>query len=280
MFNHKNIKHLNGKEKSVPRSASVKAPVRKAGARALPAGQEKKKAELFIHTLSGYRERKSRLRLKSRLLTDDVDESGVVAASELKGCVRDESPKQELFEPSPMTADFMDPRAVYTFMLKGFSTITCTAGGVVASFIPMDPSASGFGFVEWPNLASLFTEFRIREFKVQFVGATNTNTGGSAFFQPVAVGSNIGLSGVPSSYGQVIQQADGRFWKGSNSTSNLGYWHIVRPYQIGWSLVATPTTTPYAGAPGCVQIYGTSQGISSTVALAMVCGVYEFRTRS
>jgi hypothetical protein len=172
----------------------------------------------------------------------------------------------------------LDPTTVYTFLLKGYSTISVPASGIIAQFIPFDPSSTGFNFAEWSTLSSLFAEFKLRRFAVQFVG--NTNTTGAQAYGPVAIGSNISYSSAPTSTGQVISQADGIFWKGANHTTDRGYTHTVHPGNIGWSLVSSPTNTPYAGAPGCIQIYGTNTGVSCTYALARVMGWYEFRVRN
>jgi hypothetical protein len=99
----------------------------------------------------------------------------------------------------------------------------------------------------------------------------------------LAIGSNLSYSSVPTSIGQVISQADGIFYRGANETTALGYTHKVsiNGTQLGWSSVTSPVSTPYAGAPGCVQIYGTAQSNTGTpVCLARVMGLYEFRVRS
>jgi len=281
MFQQKNLKHLKGKgasQASVPRSPAVQGPVRDSKRQTLLA-KDKKLKNGRVHTLSTFREMKSRSLSKlSRAPLVDIEE--LVRPCELKGCLRDQTERVKTETPSPMMSEFMDPRTTYKFLLKGFATIASNASGVVATFIPMDPSSTGFNFSEWPNLSALFTEFRIRSFTVQFVGETQFLTPGVAMFvAPLAIGSNTGISATPTSIGQVVNQADGRFWKGSMETTDTGYWHRVKPYDIGWSLTSSVTATPYAGAPGCIQIYGTSQGVSTNVALAMVLGEYEFRTR-
>jgi hypothetical protein len=222
--------------------------------------------------------------VKSRLVSCRKDDGVLVdskSSSDL-GRLKDECNTDLEEEPSSssMVFNFLDPRTVYVFMLKGFSTLTTNGSGVLASFIPFDPSSSGYNFAEWTSLSSLFTEFRLRTFECQFVGSSDTTVALS--ISPVAISSNMGITGVaPTNIGGVIQNADGIFWKGSDDTTALGYTHVVKPsYPLGWSLVSSPTTTPYAGAPGCIQIYATNQGISTTVGLVRVMGVYEFRVRS
>jgi len=95
------------------------------------------------------------------------------------------------------------------------------------------------------------------------------------------IGSNITYSASPANAGQVINQADGLLWGGLGDSSPSGYTHRVNMgNSLGWSSTATPTNTPYAGAPGCIQIYGNNQGVSATAALALIMATYEFRSRS
>jgi len=199
------------------------------------------------------------------------------------GILRDETfrPKkiENNSEASVSGADFMDPRIKYRFLLKGISTIVANGTGVVAAFLPMDPTSTGYNFAEWTDLAALFSEYRLVKYSVQFVGIYNTTAAMNYF--PIGIGSNIATSSAPTSLGEVLQQADGRLWKATQQTTDLGMLFHVRPgVPLGWASIASPTNTPYAGAPGCVQIYSASQGVGANIALAMVCGLYEFRVRS
>jgi len=144
---------------------------------------------------------------------------------------------------------------------------------------PFDPSSTGFNFSEWADVAALFSEFRLKSFHVQFLGVSNTTVAMNWF--PIGICSNLSLSAAPTSMGEIVQNADGRFWKATQQTSDLGYVHRVKPgVPLGWSTVVSPTNTPYAGAPGCIQIYTASQGVGAIIGLAMVTGLYEFRVRS
>jgi len=194
----------------------------------------------------------------------------------------DLTPRKSSVQNLSGAADFMSPNTVYTFMLKGFSTLTSNASGVTALYIAFDPSSSGYNFAEWTTLSSLFTEFRLRDVFIQCVSPqaiTNTTEA-----TPIAIGSNLGLTvstGTPSGFGQVLQQADGRFWSALHDTSPTGYHLRVNANTVGWALCSAPTVTPYAGAPGVIQFYGSSQGVSNTqVAQVAVNITYQFRVRS
>jgi hypothetical protein len=168
----------------------------------------------------------------------------------------------------------------YRFLLKGFSTVSSSAGGIVAAFIPCDPSSTGFNFGEYSSLAALFSEVRLVGFRVQVVSVTSAN-GISSNENPLIIGSNNSTSSAPTSVGQVVALPDSKFWSALHDTSALGYTHIVKVPSYGWSLTSSVTATPYAGCPGCVQIYGTANaGLGAqTVFLALVMGEYEFRSR-
>jgi len=167
------------------------------------------------------------------------------------------------------------PLHSYMFELHGYSTLTSSGAGNLNTFLPFDPSGSGFSFSEWSTLASLFSEYRLKSFHVQFVGAFNTGIGQL----PLAIASNIGVASAPGSTAVVIQNADAVFWSAQHDTSRLGYTHHVRITDLGWAATASPTSTPYAGAPGSIQIYADFQGATVNIARALVRGVYEFRTR-
>jgi hypothetical protein len=169
-----------------------------------------------------------------------------------------------------------NPEHVYTFQLKGYSTLVSTAGGTISAFLPFDPSSTGFNFSEWSSLAALFTEFRLVEYSAQFVAAFNTGIGQ----MPLAIGSNISYSSAPTSYGQVINQADSKIWAGQHDTSRLGYTHVCAVNDLGWSLTSSVTATPYAGAPGCIQIYSDMQGATVNIGRVLCVGIYEFRSRN
>jgi hypothetical protein len=193
--------------------------------------------------------------------------------------LRDDTPRSKttLMEPSA-AADFLDPRTTYTFLLKGYSTLTANSSGVISSFFPFDPSSTGFNFSEWASLSSLFSEFRLKSFHVQFVPFTLTT---ASTVSPVGIGSNLSYSSAPGNISTVINQADGIFWNGGSDHTSLGYTHRVRPgVPLGWSSVSSPTNTPYAGAPGCIQIYNASNPSNLALYQCRVMGLYELRVRS
>jgi hypothetical protein len=174
-----------------------------------------------------------------------------------------------------ISSSFFDPLKVYSFFLGGYTTLV-TAGGIINSFIASDPSSSGWNSPEWSDISALFSEFRLVSFSVEIV---SSHGGGTSVF-PLAICSNLGTATAPTSYAIVADNADSVLYSWFDQTP-MGLTHSMRCTGVGWSQVATPTTTPYAGSPGCIQFYsnngsGTGAGVAFTM---MIKGVYEFRIR-
>jgi hypothetical protein len=168
-----------------------------------------------------------------------------------------------------------------TMVLRGFSTIASTAGSIINSFIPMDPSGAGFNFAEWTNIAALYSEIKIRSFKIQLHPYyLNNSPTATTDVAPIAVGTNISTSIAPGSEGAVLQLA-GAHYLSPQLTNPSGCWHVYRNRgRIGWSTTTSVSTTPYAGAPGCIQIYCAQMPTSSNVMKILVVGEYDVRARA
>jgi len=180
-----------------------------------------------------------------------------------------------------MASSFVSLNKVYRFRLGGYSGVNQTTG-VINTFFSCDPSAAGTNFPEWTTLTSLFSEFKLVEYGVQMVGdlwAAGALGTASAITSCVVAG-NLGTSVAPGSVTAVVDNADSKYVQFGKDTSTKGYTHIIRSTEIGWSQVTTPTVTPYAGAPGCIQIYGNFGSISQSNALrCLIWGIYDFRSR-
>jgi hypothetical protein len=177
-----------------------------------------------------------------------------------------------------------DPLVVYRFNLGGYTVLTKSAG-VINSFLAADPSASGWNSPEWSSLSSLFSEFKLVSLSARItanynVKTTTTNTFG------LGVCSNLGTATNPGSYAAIADNADAIMYSytdtGRHRDNASGYTHTMHATQINWSEVATPTTTPYAGAPGSIQFYsdnGVASGGDTAVFQVLIRGIYDFRIR-
>jgi hypothetical protein len=175
-----------------------------------------------------------------------------------------------------MAYSLSNPLSSYIFRLGGYAAINQVAG-IIDTFFPADPSATGLNFPEWATLATLFSNFRLVQLKVQFVRSflSTVTTLGAPM-----ICSNLGTAIAPGSYAAVADNADSKFWNGYSSISNLGYTHIMNATDLNFSQVTTPTLTPYAGAPGCIQIYSSLGAVNVTPAYqCLITGIYEFRIR-
>jgi len=177
------------------------------------------------------------------------------------------------------SAILTDPHTEYEFTLRGYSTITASAGGVINLSIPMDPSSSGYNFSEWASLQALFAEVKLVAFRVQFVATFGTATpAGGAL--PLLIGSSLSVATAPGSYGAVAAYPDSKLWSCANDRSSSGHVHNTRGSKtVDWSLTSSVTAQPYAGVPGAILVYGSAQGVSTISALALVQGTYKFRSR-
>ncbi len=179
------------------------------------------------------------------------------------------------------TAVFVDPLTVYRFRLAGHTTINLSTG-VVDTFVAADPSASGWNCPEWATLSALFSTFRLCSLTIQLVTqpwngtALNTTTAGPVLM----IASNLGTAIAPGSYAALADNADSKLWNTTQDKTKCGYTHTMRASQLAWSEVTSPTTDPYAGAPGSIQIYGTFGSLSQTAYVhCLISGIYEFRVR-
>lgn len=187
----------------------------------------------------------------------------------------------QLTADTSIASSFVDLNTIYTFRLGGHSTISQTSG-VVNTFIACDPSATGVNFPEWATLSSLFSEFRLKLFQVQFVIAPfNTTALGTAVsVPPIMICGNLGTAVAPGSYAAIADNADAKLWAAAKDTSKNGYTHRLSGTHLNFSQVTTPTTEPYAGAPGSIQVYGSFGSTSQAdVIHVLISGVYEFRSR-
>lgn len=178
-----------------------------------------------------------------------------------------------------LAGSFVDLNRVYRFRLGGHTTVGYSSG-TLDDFFPCDPSASGLGFPEWTTLAALFSEFKLVSLTIQLVRqrqATNVTT---EFNNPVMIAGNLGTAAAPGSYSALADNADSFMWNASQSTSDRGIYHTLHGTGLNYSQVTTPTTEPYAGAPGSIQLFGTAtSGTPGDVIHALVIGIYDFRSR-
>jgi len=184
--------------------------------------------------------------------------------------------KLKLADPQSLSSlsGMMNSNQVYRFRLGGHSTISMAAG-VINGFYATDPSSAGSNFPEWTTLSALFSEFKLVEFGIRL-----TRNFGNALtaVAPLMVATNLGTAAAPGSYAVVADNADASFYCYTETTTR-GSAYILRSNHIGWSIVSTPTSTPYAGAPGSIQYYATGSGNSTDVFHVLVWGIYDFTIR-
>jgi len=190
----------------------------------------------------------------------------------------------QVYEPAntDVASPFVSLNTPYRFRLGGHATISLTLG-VANGFFACDPSASGVNFPEWPTLSALFSEFRLVSFHAQFVTAhfASQTLGATTGTNPFAICGNLGTAASPGSYAAVCDNADAKLWSFGQDTTREGYTHMINGRGVGWSQVTTPTTEPFAGAPGSIQYFHEYGSLLTAPQLVhvLVWGIYEFRSR-
>jgi len=173
----------------------------------------------------------------------------------------------------------VSPWTTYKITLKGFSTISSNASGVVAVSIPADPSSAGYNFSEWSNLSGLFDEVRILKFEIQLVALDYLVM--SAASTPLLVGFNSVSSAAPGSEGAVAQLIWSSYWQALQDRSSSGKrYHITYDSRLDFGPTSSVVVTPFAGCPGSFQMYGSAYNNSVAQFKCLVTGLYEFRSRS
>jgi len=176
-----------------------------------------------------------------------------------------------------LAGSLVDLNKEYEFMFRGYTNISYTAT-VINTFFPCDPSASGSNFPEWGDVTPLFSEFKMVEFGVQIVN-TRLDNSTTQEFQSLAIAGNLGTAAAPGSYATIVDNADSKLFAWWNCSTPYGITHTIKGTGLNWSVVTAPTTTPYAGAPGCIGIYSTGNASPSNVMNVLVWGIYKFRSR-
>jgi len=200
-------------------------------------------------------------------------------SGETKGVVlRNEFPLVSIGEPdNSMASALTSPNVIYTFKLQGFSTLVSTGGSVINSFVQFDPSSAGYNFSEWASLAALFSEVRLHSFTVEVCMYDQTFVTGS--LAPLVIGTNLVTSAAPGTEGAVAALTDSTYHPAMNRTGTGWRHSFTNRGSIGWSSTSSVTTTPYAGCPGCFQIFSAAFNASANIGKVLVSGVYELRAR-
>jgi len=173
----------------------------------------------------------------------------------------------------------VDLNTPYLFRLVSSATLSTNGSGVVAGYQNADPSGgsgSTWTATEWSALTSLFSEVKMREFRLTFV----FDTYAALVSYPAICISGVKsyINSAPTSIVQVWDNADAVIWN-SRDTSKNGITHGIKGTDLNYAVVTTPNPGSYAGCPGAIQWYGSGAGTSQSIGLIMIEGIYEFRSR-
>jgi hypothetical protein len=157
--------------------------------------------------------------------------------------------------------------------LSNHSSLTSTAGGIIAAALAASPAITSF--TSWSTFNTLFDELKCVGLRVQFVPVAGASTG--AIF---AVGSLISTSGAsPSSVADVLSCPDANL-VAVGSTAPLGHIHKMRyPKDLLYATIAAPQPGPFAGCPGSIRIYGQNFGATTRSIEVNIRATFIFRGR-
>ena len=158
--------------------------------------------------------------------------------------------------------------------IHSLSVLTSSAGGVINTNFPMDPSTA-VG-TDWADFSSTYDEFRVMGVRITFVSApvnlTNVNN------SMVAVAFDNDSAANPGSYTAVRQYSTSKLFPAVWSTKPLTFtwWRPTRGMEtdIPWCDVATPSTSF-----GCIPLYVDTLSASSSYLWYALDYFVEFRGR-
>lgn len=180
------------------------------------------------------------------------------------------------------------PNRKYIIQFRNTFNLTCNGSAVLAGYIPFDPSATlsaamggGTLFNEWGSVANLFGAVRVVQAEIYLVRTLIDDSKGDSY-GPVAMSSSITSVSTPGSYQAVIDNGDSQLWNCMQDYSGLTKYHSVK-LRPAWASTSTPnpgsSNGMMVGCPGCIQFYGSTLAISSTIAWGKVAITYELKNR-
>jgi len=172
-------------------------------------------------------------------------------------------------------------------VMRGIANAGSSGGGVIASYIPFDPSATlpatfggGAMFNEWSSFAALFGEVRLIKFEVQMCRVYADETKGD-IWGPLFYASSPFNTTVPANATGVADNGDAQMWSILADQTGMNRYISVRRKQLAWALTGTPAPGGgvQAGCDGSFIFYQNSLPPSSQIFNCLITGEYEFRSR-
>ncbi len=159
--------------------------------------------------------------------------------------------------PKAFGADLSQDKTLLRATLHGTSSLTSSAGGVINTYVPLDPSA--YAGTDWADFSSTYDEFRVMGIRLRFF---NHQFGVAVNGGPVAVAFDNDSSGAnPGSYTAVRQYSTSHVLPAVWYTKpiSMTWWRPTRGAEttINWVDVANPSSTL-----GSVLFY--SSGLSAS----------------
>jgi hypothetical protein len=173
--------------------------------------------------------------------------------------------------------------------MRGFLTGTTNGSGVLAGYIPFDPSvnsSSAFNsttpFNEWTSLANLYGEVRLIQFEVQMCRIFADETKGD-IWNALYYATSAQNAAVPGTIQVVVDNGDCQMWSVlADQTGSNRYISSRTDRKIPFALTSQPTPSGgvVGGCSGSFICFGNNLPASSNLIMCKVVGTYEFRNRT
>jgi hypothetical protein len=183
----------------------------------------------------------------------------------------------------------LPPSQKYTIQLRNQVNATSNGSGILAGFLPCDPSAtlsatfqSVTQFTEWSSLTALFSQIRCLQYCARFYPATTDEVKGD-ILPVLAISGNLQLATAPGSYNITADNTDSQIYPFLLDTSGKGRYHSFNHdrKRLEYSSTGTPSSsTIYSGCPGAIQVYASGLPINTVSLTIHIVGTYQLMSRS
>jgi len=173
-------------------------------------------------------------------------------------------------------------------IMRGIANSVSSGAGVIASYIPFDPSATlpaALGgaamFNEWSSWLALYGEVRLIRFEVQFCRVYADETKGDVW-GPLFYASSPFNTTAPANALGVADNGDAQMWSILSDQTGMNRFISVRRRNLAWALTTTPAPSGgvQAGCDGSIILYQNSLPPASAIFNCLITGEYELRART
>jgi len=166
-----------------------------------------------------------------------------------------------------------DPGTIYEFKLTRSFKFGSSVAGVMNNYSTFDPTF----MAEYSSLTALFSMVKLKRAEAFFSRNLSTavpTTTSSGDWDPMVVNILYDDVGAPGSYAGALDSPNFKVWNYAFDTMRSPL-HLALDFtkqKLQWADSASPSsaTQPGVGCPGCIQIYGESQPVSTNTVFVIL----------